>query len=215
LLKEIFSRLFRHNFRNRLNVLNGHVTAIQKQDEHGEYTTETAQIKAVSDQLLAHSEKATKLRNLVDTDQQQAQLNLCALVREHIERVSSDAKVSVTTDINENVVISGNPLVTEAIHELFENAIQHHHGEADPQLWISVFADGSEGVFVLEDDGPGIADSELEALHLGSESSLTHGSGVGLWLVDLIVRKSNGTFTLDAGVQLDGTRAVLRFPRHE
>ncbi|WP_161803752.1 histidine kinase N-terminal 7TM domain-containing protein [Halolamina sediminis] len=215
LLKEIFTRLLRHNFRNRLNVLNAHVTAIENQDEQGKYATETAQISAVSDQLLTHSEKATKLRKLVDADRQQVQVDLCALAHEHTERVRSETRASVTTDFGDDVVITGNPLVTDAIDELFDNAIQHHQGENEPQLWISVFADGSDGVFVLEDDGPGIADSELEALHLRSESSLTHGSGIGLWLVDLIVRKSHGSFTLDAGIHLDGTRAVLRFPRYE
>ncbi|MBP1987833.1 histidine kinase N-terminal 7TM domain-containing protein [Halolamina salifodinae] len=213
LLKEIFTRLFRHNFRNRLNVLNGHVTAIESQDESGVYATETDQIRAVSEQLLAHSEKATKLRKLVDSDRRQERIDLAAVAREQAECVLDDSAATVTMDVEEEVVIDGNPLVTEGIRELYENAVRHHHGETAPRLLVSVYADGGEGMFVLEDDGPGIADSELAALDLGSETSLTHGSGVGLWLVDLIVRKSHGSFTLDTETDLGGTRATLGFPR--
>lgn len=213
LLKEIFTRLFRHNFRNRLNVLNGHVAAIESRDTTGVYAAETDQIRAVSEQLLAHSEKATKLRKLVDADRQRERIDLATVAREQAERVLDGHAATVTTDVEEGVVIDGSPLVSEAVHELYENAIRHHRGDTAPRLLVSVYADGDEGVFVLEDDGPGIADSELAPLDLGGETSLTHGSGVGLWLVDLIVRKSHGSLTLDTETDLGGTRVTLRFPR--
>ncbi|MGQ3329886.1 histidine kinase N-terminal 7TM domain-containing protein [Halorubrum sp. FL23] len=45
-------------------------------------------------------------------------------------------------------------------------------------------SDDARFVLVVEDDGPGIPDHEIEAVESGRETALEHGSGLGLWVVE-------------------------------
>ena len=60
------------------------------------------------------------------------------------------------------------------------------------------------------DEGPGVPAHELAVLQAGGETDLTHGSGLGLWLVHWGVRALGGSVHFDVGD--DGTTAVVRLP---
>lgn len=213
LLNEVFARVFRHNFRNDLNLIEGHATRIENQDVEGTHATETGQIKATSRELLAHGEKATVLRTLISEDQPRERTDLSALVRTHASRVAAETRATVRTTFEDDVVVDGHPLLGDAIEELFENAIEHHVGADPPRLVAGVESDADAAVAYVEDDGPGIDASELDALDRRTETALTHGSGVGLWMVDLVVRESGGSLAIADAVESSGTRATIRFPR--
>jgi Signal transduction histidine kinase len=53
----------------------------------------------------------------------------------------------------------------------------------------------------VADDGPGIPDDERMVLNRATETSLEHGSGLGLWLAKWLVDASGGglTFAVDDG----------------
>ena len=44
----------------------------------------------------------------------------------------------------------------------------------------------------VADNGPGIPESERRVFTEGTETPLSHGSGLGLWLTEWIVTRSNG-----------------------
>ncbi len=211
LLKEILSRVFRHNVRNRLTVIDGYATQIEQRDKADKYDEELTMIKRASTQLLAHSGKATELRNLIDSDSEPEQFDLTALSSEYAQAIDTETSATVTTDLEDELLVECHPLVGEAIRELFDNAVRHH-GWNEPHIRVRVSADEDDGVLWVEDDGPGIEMSEIEALNRRSETDLTHGSGVGLWLVDLIALRSGGSFSLADSPELGGTRAELRLP---
>jgi signal transduction histidine kinase len=212
LLNEIFARVFRHNFRNRLNVIEGYAETIENRDADGVHTTEVEQIKDASQQLLSHSEKATVLRNLINDDQRQER-NLSELVRTQVRRVDEETAATVETAIEDGVTVESHPLITTAIEELLGNAIEHHDGNSPPRLSVGVRSEAGEAILYVEDDGPGIDASELAALDRRAETALTHSTGVGLWVVDHIVRKSEGALSITDAVTLGGTRATIRFQR--
>lgn len=210
LLNGIFARVFRHNFRNRLNVIEGYTALIETQDTANEHTDELEEIKKANKQLLAHSEKATALRELIRNDEQQQEQNLSEIVRTNAQRIADETPATVEIAIEDDVTVLSHPLVTTAIAELFENAVEHHTGESPPQIAVTVQAVQGEGVVHIEDDGPGIATGEVTALTNREETALSHGSGVGLWLVEHIVRKSNGSLSITDAETLNGTRATIR-----
>mgnify|MGYP006274209725 FL=1 len=213
LLNGIFARVFRHNVRNRLNVIEGYATLIETQDTANEHTAELKEIRKANQQLLAHSEKATDLRELIHNDQQQQQHNLSDTVRTRAQRIADETSATVETSIEDGVTVVSHPLVTTAIAELFENAVAHHTGDSPPHLAVTVQASGDEGMMYIEDDGPGIDTGEVAALTNREETALSHGSGVGLWLVEHIVRKSNGSLSITDAATLSGTRATIRLPQ--
>lgn len=210
LLNGIFARVFRHNIRNRLNVIESYATLIEAQDTANAHTAELEEIKKANQKLLAHSEKATDLRDLIRNDQQQQQQNLSEVVRTHAQRIEDETSATVETSIEDGVTVVSHPLVTTAVAELFENAVAHHTGDSPPHLAVTVQAVEDEGVMYIEDDGPGIDTGEVAALTNREETALSHGSGVGLWLVEHIVRKSNGSLSITDAVALSGTRATIR-----
>lgn len=213
LLNEVLTRVFRHNVRNRLNVIEGYATRIETQDTDGTYATEVTTIKNTARRLISHSEKAAVLRELIDDDRGKQSIDLSQLGRDEGRRIEETTSATVETMIEDGVVVVANPLITAAIEELVDNAIEHHDGPSSPNLSVAVQSETETATVHIEDDGPGIDPHELDALDMGAETDLTHGSGVGLWMVDIITRKSGGSLSITHGVGGSGTRASLRFPR--
>ena len=65
----------------------------------------------------------------------------------------------------------------------------------------------------VTDDGPGIPDHELDVL-TGSEpiTQLSHGSGLGLWLVVWVTESYGGTVSFEESDE-GGAKITLRVPR--
>jgi PAS domain S-box-containing protein len=62
----------------------------------------------------------------------------------------------------------------------------------------------------ISDDGLGLAQHEIDVFESGSETPLTHGSGLGLWLVYWIVTNHDGS--IDATSSDDGTTVTVTVP---
>ena len=88
------------------------------------------------------------------------------------------------------------PDIEHALDNLVENAAEHTPGDdATVEVSLARSADGVE--ITVEDDGPGIPENELTVLERGSEEVLDHGSGIGLWIVTMVVEEIDGTIQYD------------------
>ena len=63
----------------------------------------------------------------------------------------------------------------------------------------------------VADDGPGIPENTVEVLARGEETQLTHGDGLGLWLVYWVVSLLGGSIEVDTPTS-GGTRIRLTLP---
>ncbi|MFB6156422.1 MAG: ATP-binding protein [Haloferacaceae archaeon] len=75
---------------------------------------------------------------------------------------------------------------------------------------MSLAADGDALVVTVADDGPGIPEDELAAITAGEETSLSHGSGLGLWLATWGADALGGD--LSFADRNPGTVVTLRVP---
>ena len=74
-----------------------------------------------------------------------------------------------------------------------------------------VAPDGGAWVeLTVDDDGPGIDETEAAVVERGAEGPLEHGSGLGLWLVNWVVTRYGGSCQVD-GCD-DGTTVTVRLP---
>ena len=103
------------------------------------------------------------------------------------------------------------------IGNLIENsfaALKHAEEEAK-QVYLSIYQDDEQCQIVLEDNGPGIPEAiHQQIFEYGFTTKGAEGSGIGLYLIDQIVKKAHGelSFTTRPG---EGTSFFLSFPMHE
>lgn len=214
LLKEVFSRVLRHNIRNQITVVEGHTQAIADESDDERLTEHTTAILETTEQLLAHSEKARDLRKTIDAETTPVTLDLTAAVDEELEAYRrANSAVEVDCHRTEGVTVRAHPEIRKAVRELLENTSDHYPGDPDDlHLEVTVERTDRFGRLRIEDNGTGIDPQEVDALQSGSETDLEHGSGVGLWMVDLLLQKSGGELSIDNDSQLGGTRVELALP---
>ena len=209
LLKEIFSRVFRHNVRNDLTVINGYTELIEDDDADAERVTElSVGIRRKSTHLLGQANKAQQISEVISEDKR-----ILGSVRHAVDdAISALDSLALCTDyeIQESVVdahVEFHPQFHLAIAELLENAIVHHSGTDQPTIEITAELVDDCLRLSVDDNGEGIPQSEIDVLEAQTETELEHSSGIGLWLVRYIVKQSQGQ--LSASTTGDGTRISI------
>ncbi|MCW8173696.1 ATP-binding protein [Natrialba swarupiae] len=105
-------------------------------------------------------------------------------------------EATIDLDCPEQATATATESIDRAIRELVENAINHSDRET-PTIAVSIQTHGEQVQVEIVDDGPGIPSEETKVLTREREvKPLYHGSGLGLWLVNWIVRRSKGRFGL-------------------
>jgi signal transduction histidine kinase len=104
------------------------------------------------------------------------------------------------------------PMVTEAVVNLIGNAFDAG-GDAPPEVASRYESSGGEGAIVVEvrDRGCGIPEDKLEEVQRPFVTTKTHGTGLGLVIVQRTAGVHRASFALQRRVG-GGTGAMLRFP---
>ncbi|MFA9516540.1 histidine kinase N-terminal 7TM domain-containing protein [Halopenitus sp. H-Gu1] len=173
---EVLNRLLRHNIRTETNLIYGY--ADQFEDGEG--------AEMVKQRALRIEEIARKGREAIELFETKSgerdSLSLTTLLERTIADVrEAHPEVAITFDRpDEDTTVAGMlaPVFTNAI----ENAAEHHEGE-DPNVWVDARRVDRHAIVEITDDGPGIDEYELDVLDRGTETSLRHGSGMGLWII--------------------------------
>lgn len=104
----------------------------------------------------------------------------------------------------------------EVLGNLLENAFKWAHSRVLLTTRIEARAGSKERslCIAVEDDGPGIADEQVErVLQRGVRGDeQVQGHGIGLAIVQDIVRNYSGQLMVDRSPELGGARFTLRFP---
>jgi two-component sensor histidine kinase len=202
---EVLNRFLRHNVRNESVVIQARAELLAATLE-GEEADHAATIERAVDRLVASGDKARTLSEAGTDDADLEAVDLCDLVADTVDPLAAEYDGTVTVEVPEELTVRSQPVLLGVVVEnLVENALQH----GDGQVTVRAAADGEAVALSVADDGPGIPDHELGVLDRGEETPLSHGSGMGLWLV------SWATTTLGADLDFDtsdGTRVTVRLP---
>ena len=173
----VLNRVLRHNIRTEANVIQGYA------ERTGGETAET-----ITERTRRIVELGEKGRDAVELFEGVTDARATEALERVLDRTLADARdafPSVTfrldpPDVDERVVVPDALAVVVA--NLVENAAGHNVG-VDRR--VDVYATVTDDVVEVrvEDDGPGIDDEELRVLSSGTETPLSHTSGLGLWLV--------------------------------
>jgi PAS domain S-box-containing protein len=210
LLRQVLSRVLRHNLRNDLQVIRAHARRIPEADR-AEVDELVETVVGKADDLASTGEKARRLERIIDSEGESVEVDVTAVVASVVEDIREDYPDAVVeTDCPEWAGAVADDHLSLAVEDLVENGIVHAN---DPEPEVTVSVERTDGHVVLDiaDEGPGIPEEELAVLEARSESDLEHASGAGLWVVTWIVERSGGELSFDSTPE--GTTATIRLPR--
>lgn len=204
-LKEVLSRVLRHNLRNEVTVIRGFASAIAENgDESAAANAE--RIVDRTDALVKTSETARRIKNVIDLDEMKT-VDLDELVERTVAQTrESYPEATIETSVP-TVSVVLNPEFDTALAELLDNAISHND-DTQPTVTVDATRTARGVELTISDNGPGIPAHELQVLDRGEETSLVHGSGAGLWLIQTAVDHSNGSCQFETSDA--GTSVVIR-----
>ncbi|GGJ11974.1 hypothetical protein GCM10008995_22310 [Halobellus salinus] len=192
----VLDRILRHNIRNQMNVVRGYAETIQSGASNA--TADFAgKIVDMSDRLVGLAEKERQITDLLRNEPTLKDTAVCDRLQQIASRVESKHPgATVVIDCSERVTARATPKLGQAITELVTNAIVHNESPSPTVVLTVTRADGTVRIDVA-DTGPRIPEMERNML-VGktTQTPLYHGSGLGLWLVRLIITRSGGSITL-------------------
>lgn len=208
----VLNRVLRHDLRNDMNVVAGYASLLAEHDDDS-VTKAAAVISRKAGELVDLGEKARMVEETLSGTEALRPVDVAAMVREQVNLLESAwPDVTVSLDMPEAAYVEAHPLISSALDNVLENAIEHN---PDPTPTVAVTirgaTDGNHSYVdvVVTDDGPGIPQIERDVLTAG-ESSLAHSSGLGLWLVNWVVDQSGGELHItDTGA---GSAVTIRLP---
>ncbi|AKH98241.1 PAS domain S-box protein [Halanaeroarchaeum sulfurireducens] len=208
---QMVDRILQHNFNNDMNVIEGYAENIEDVTT-GEIATYAEKILESSQKLLQTVEKEHDVTEFLASQQETTTLvigsEVKTLVSDMRERYP-DAEIS--TKIRSEAAARAVPEITLAIKELLQNAIIHAKSDT-PQIRVQVDADDEALKISVSDTNPHIPEMERKVLLEGEEvAPLYHGSGIGLWLVNLVVTHSDGIVEVEA-TEPQGNEVIIRLP---
>jgi PAS domain S-box-containing protein len=210
---QTLSRVLRHNLRNKISVIVGSAELLGDGD-----TVDPAsigeRITTAGHELTDLAEKERRIVTLLTAQPHRTRLDLAEMVETVAERVGREYPESrITVTCPEDVTVVGIEQLQRGLFELMENSVVH----ADGPGTVTVTVEPHDDVVAVrvEDDGPGIPADERAILTGDADvEPLSHGSGLGLWLVYHIVRLSNGVVTYTEG-EPGGSVVTVELPRRE
>ena len=206
-LSTVLNRVLRHNLRNDINVIRGHLEIFADQaDDNLDLETPLNKINS----LLDLTEKARRLDQIVSSSTDRRHTEMGAFMTELVNRFAEEyPNASIAVECDDEIHVSVLETFDRAIEELVGNALKHS-GE-QPTVTIDIEPVPNAVEIRIQDDGPGLPSQEATVLREGVETSLAHGSGLGLWSAYWIIDSHDGT--IDAEVTAEGTRIKVTIPR--
>lgn len=191
----VLNRVLRHDLRNGVNIIQGYANLISA--DRSTVVDHADRIDAEAQRLVDLGDQAREIEAVLrseETDRETVEIPpIVETAVEHARNEDSAAEVSVS--IPDQLRVRAHPLTSSAIQNVVENAVEHND-ESTPRVTIEaalVERDGAQFVELrIADNGPGIPDDQVSVLERGFETSLEHGSGLGLWLVNWVVGASGG-----------------------
>lgn len=203
----VLNRVLRHNLRNDMAVIRGFTQLMaEKLDDDSAGETALHHI----DKLITLSQKARELDGIVTADYERESAEIVAMIENIVREVTgAHSNATVSVEYDERITADVLPSLQRALEELIENAVKHSGEHPNVTITIENVPDAVE--IRIRDEGPGLADHEADVLETGTETQLTHGTGLGLWIAYWIVTGHGGT--VEATTTENGTTMTVSIPR--
>ena len=209
LLRQVLTRVLRHNLRNALTTIHGNAEALVR-DLDGDEHRRARRIVDVSDDLLRISEKAGHVERIA-VEGEPITYDLVRLVTDVVDECQTAyPEATFEIDLPEQCSVEAGRGLQVAIEALVENAAEY--GDPDAPA-VSITVDEAGPTVRIADNGSGIPDAEVAVLEAHEETPLEHGSGIGLWIAKWVADHSGAALRFDASEA--GTTVTMDFGAEE
>ncbi|MDS0283649.1 PAS domain S-box protein [Haloarcula onubensis] len=208
---EVLNRVLRHNLRNDLTVVLGLADELHERADDEATRSLLERLLRKGEQIASLSDRAREIeRSVRRDDADTAPLDVTETVASVATRYADQYGTSIDVSVPETPVMAADGRLRRVVGELVENALEH--AGAEPSVAVDVDPAPEMVSVTVTDDGPGIPDHELDVL-TGNEpiTQLSHGSGLGLWLVIWVTESYGGTVRFENAA--DGASVTLALPR--
>jgi signal transduction histidine kinase len=209
------SRRSRESLGNLAHALKTKLTLLNQAAERPELNAQPEirhQIYAATDAIGQSIERELKRARLIGDTHPMRKVDLkteIAQLTHTLRQMYADKAVNITWEITENAQFRGDQEdLLEMLGNLLDNACKWCRRN------VSLTVSGTDApVFIIEDDGPGCAESELNLLtRRGFRADESKpGSGLGLAIVYDIVSSYGANLTFGRSAALGGLRVEVRF----
>ncbi|WP_138004603.1 PAS domain-containing protein [Halalkalirubrum salinum] len=207
----VLDNILRHNIRNSLNVIVGQGDELRSAVD-GDLQGAAETIVKAADDLLTTSEKSHKITQVLSEDAEIKRIDLTRILEQTAAALADEwPTVDLSVSPPDKLVVTAHPAIEAALKELFVNAAAHNDHET-PRVEVTTTVDDEMALVRVADNGPGIPAFDREVLESGTAiETLSHGSGLGLWLVYWVVRRSGGKVTVSDRDSV-GTTVTVSLP---
>jgi signal transduction histidine kinase len=206
---DAYNRVMRHNLRNRLTVIDGMTSEIERSTDDDRIATLADGVRSASARIDDIVEQIREFDRRRGRDGTVERVDVRDLLDDLVTDHATD-EVAVRTDVESGVAVHTDRALLELVlSQLVENAVEH--GGTTVRLTASR-TPGDDGVeLVVRDDGPGIPPGEFDSLDGGAASQVEHTTGIGLLVSKWGVDELDGTVEFE-NHDGTGTTVSIRIP---
>ncbi len=206
---DVLNRVLRHNLRNDASSILNRAELIK---QNGERAADAERIVDTTRDLVSTADRAREIERMMAGSTAPDPTHLDRVVNSAVDGVSREFPgVEVTTALADDATVAVDARTLETVlSNLVENAAEHNDAD-DPLVVVSAEREDDLVRLAVSDNGPGIPEHERAVLEAGGEDQLTHGSGLGLWVVHWGVTEMGGRLDISDN-DLSGTTVTVSLP---
>lgn len=196
----LLTQVVRHDIRNDLAVILGWGDSLEDHvDEDGEAYLD--RMLRAGDHISSITETVGEFLTVLEdgSDPELYPVNLDSVLTNEADKLRSsypDATVTLTGATGGGTQVAATDLMSSVFRNLLNNAVLHND-EAEPSISVHVEDRGETVAVQVADNGPGIPDRQKDEIfgrgEMGVKSS---GAGIGLYLVDTLVKMYGGDIAI-------------------
>jgi PAS domain S-box-containing protein len=208
------THLVRHTLRNEINVVHGWAERLTGAVDEPNQSAATRILRA-AERLQSMTDKQQELVDVVTDSPPLGTVDVAAVARQVLAAAAERHPCArFDAALPDRAPVRAVDSLERAFAELVQNAVVHNSRDA-PLVELRVESHEETVCVRIVDDGPPIPEMEVATL-TGEQliDPLHHGTGLGLWLADWAIRRSNGTLSFTRNGSR-GNVVTVTLPREE